>query len=64
MINYEISRVHSSQYIFIKNYLLNALLKVYDDTSEMAHSVEERLSYLDHHLVDFVNRLPTNIKLK
>jgi asparagine synthase (glutamine-hydrolysing) len=30
----------------------------------MAHSVEGRLPFLDHHLVDYVNRLPTNIKLK
>jgi hypothetical protein len=64
MIKYEISRVHSSQYIFTKNFLLNCLLIVYGDRSEMAHSVEGRLSYLDHHLVDYVNRLPTNIKLK
>ena len=64
MINYEISRVHSSQYICIKTVLLNTLLKVYGDSSEMAHSVEGRLAFLDHHLVDYVNRLPTNIKLK
>ncbi|UJR12469.1 hypothetical protein I4U23_016645 [Adineta vaga] len=64
MINYEISRVHSSQYIFLKTMFQNILLKTFGDTSEMAHSVEGRLAFLDHHLVDYVNRLPTNIKLK
>ena len=64
IINNEISRVHSSQYIFMKNYLLNVLLIIYGDRAEMAHSVEGRLAFLDHHLVDYVNQLPTNIKLK
>ncbi|UJR11139.1 hypothetical protein I4U23_015320 [Adineta vaga] len=64
IINYEISRVHSSQYMFMKNFLPNVLLKVYGDKSEMAHSVEGRLAFLDHYVVDYVNRLPTNIKLK
>ncbi|CAF1275102.1 unnamed protein product [Adineta ricciae] len=64
MMNYEISRVHSSQYMMMKTILLNTLLKAYGDTAKMAHSVEGRLAFLDHYLVDYANRLPTKMKLK
>jgi hypothetical protein len=62
--NYQITRVHSTEYFSIKRTLLNILLKVFGDRSEMAHSVEGRTPFLDHYLVDYVNHLPTNIKLK
>jgi len=64
MRNYEITRVHSTEYVAIKSLLLNALLKVFGDTSEMAHSIEGRTPFLDHYLVDYVNHLPTNMKIK
>ncbi len=38
MSNYEI---HSTQYFSIKRTLLNALLRVRGDSSEMKHSVDE-----------------------
>jgi len=41
MSNYEITRVYSTQYFSIKRTLLNALLRVRGDSSEMKHSVEE-----------------------
>ncbi|CAF0723281.1 unnamed protein product [Rotaria sp. Silwood1] len=64
MLNYKITRAHSTEYLSIKKSLLNILLKVFGDRSEMAHSVEGRTPYLDHYLVDYVNHLPTNMKLK
>ncbi|UJR11568.1 hypothetical protein I4U23_015748 [Adineta vaga] len=64
MMNYEISRVHSSQYMIMKTILLNVLLKAYGDTAEMGHAIEGRLAFLDHYLVDYVNHLPTKMKLK
>jgi asparagine synthase (glutamine-hydrolysing) len=64
MRNYEITRVHSTEYLSIKRTLLNVLLKVFGDRSEMAHSIEGRTPFLDHYLVDYVNYLPTNMKLK
>ena len=64
ILNYQITRAHSTQYLSIKRNLLNILLKVFGDTSEMAHSVEGRTPFLDHNLVDYVNHLPTNMKLK
>jgi asparagine synthase (glutamine-hydrolysing) len=62
--NYDITRVHSTEYFSIKRTLLNIILKVFGDRSEMAHSVEGRTPFLDHHLVDYANHLPTNMKLK
>lgn len=64
MLNNEISRVHSTQYLAIKKMLLNFLLQALGDRSDMAHSVEGRVPFLDHHLVDYVNHLPTRMKLK
>ena len=64
MLNNEISRTHSSQYIAIKRILLNTLLTAFGDRTEMAHSVEARTPFLDHVLVDYVNRLPTTMKIK
>lgn len=64
MLRDQISRVSSTQYLTIKGFLLNYLLTAWGDRSEMAHSVEGRTPFLDHHLVDYVNHLPMNTKLK
>lgn len=64
MLKNEISRVHSTEYIIVKNFLLNILLTTYGDRSEMANSVEGRTPFLDHFLVDYVNKLPTHVKIK
>ena len=37
---------------------------VIDDRSSMAHGVEARVPFLDHELVEFVARLPVDLKLK
>ena len=42
---------------------LNALLR-YEDRSSMAHSVEARLPFLDHRLVEFLFSLPSNFKIR
>ena len=34
------------------------------DSEEMAHSVEGRTPFLDHHLVDYVNYLPLDLKIR
>jgi asparagine synthase (glutamine-hydrolysing) len=46
--------------IFLSQYLLSAQ----GDRVAMAHSVESRLPFLDHRLVEFCNRLPANQKLR
>ncbi len=42
---------------------LNGLLR-YEDRSSMAHSVEARLPFLDHHLVEFLFNIPSGEKIK
>ncbi|HEX9273638.1 MAG TPA: asparagine synthase-related protein, partial [Candidatus Binatia bacterium] len=46
-----------------QHYLQNQLLKDTDCMS-MAHSVETRVPFLDHELVEHVSRLPAELKLK
>jgi len=43
--------------------LPNQILPFVDRLS-MAHSIEVRCPFLDHHLVDFVNRLPGDYKIR
>ena len=43
--------------------LLPALLQV-EDRMSMAHGVESRVPFLDHHLVEWVARIPANVKFQ
>lgn len=45
-----------------QSYLVNTLLRDTDSMS-MAHSLEVRVPFLDHPLVEFVTHLPQNVKL-
>ncbi|KAL3486096.1 asparagine synthase-domain-containing protein [Aspergillus germanicus] len=56
--------LHTSMYMWNKNSLANVLLSCLGDRTEMAHSVEARTPFLDHHLTDYVNRLPPSVKLR
>jgi asparagine synthase (glutamine-hydrolysing) len=49
-------------YADIKSYLLELLMK--QDQMSMSASLESRVPFLDHHLVDFVCSLPTEYKLR
>ncbi|KAL0061325.1 hypothetical protein AAF712_011842 [Marasmius tenuissimus] len=49
---------NSLQYTISKTMLANLLLNIVGDRVEMAASVEGRQPFLDHHLVDYVNKLP------
>jgi asparagine synthase (glutamine-hydrolysing) len=46
-----------------RSYMVNTLLRDTDSVS-MAHSLEVRVPLLDHALVEFVSRLPADVKLK
>jgi asparagine synthase (glutamine-hydrolysing) len=46
-----------------RSYLVNTLLRDTDSMS-MAHSLEVRVPFLDHQLVEFVTHLPQNAKLQ
>jgi asparagine synthase (glutamine-hydrolysing) len=53
-----------SLYLFNKTSLPGHILTVMGDRMEMAHAVEARLPFLDHHLVDFSRRLPPSQKIR
>lgn len=56
--------LHTAMYMWNKNSLANILLSCLGDRTEMAHSVEARTPFLDHHLTEYVNRLPPSVKLR
>ncbi|KAK4160396.1 putative asparagine synthetase [Cladorrhinum sp. PSN259] len=55
--------LHTALYMWNKSSLANVLLSCLGDRTEMAHSVEARTPFLDHHLAEYVNRLPPSVKL-
>src|SRR5260370_21606956 len=55
--------VNKSLYLWNKSYLPGSILTMLGDRMEMAHSVEGRVPFLDHHLVEFTRSLPIRQKL-
>ncbi|KAJ0309115.1 hypothetical protein COL5a_001236 [Colletotrichum fioriniae] len=55
--------LHSALYVFLKTSMANMVLTCLGDRSEMAHSIEARLPFLDHELVQYVNGLPPSVKM-
>src|SRR4029079_953922 len=49
-------------YTDLKTYLVELLMK--QDQMSMAASIESRVPFLDHHLVEFAARLPPRLKLR
>jgi len=49
-------------YTDLKTYLVELLMK--QDQMSMAASIESRVPFLDHHLVEFAARLPARMKLR
>lgn len=55
---------HSGQYIFSKAHLDKMILCNLGDRGEMAHSIEGRTPFLDHHLTEYANSLPPSMKIR
>jgi asparagine synthase (glutamine-hydrolysing) len=55
--------VNQSLYIGNKTALPNYILTVLGDRMEMAHSVEGRLPFLDHYVVEYSRKLPVSQKI-
>jgi asparagine synthase (glutamine-hydrolysing) len=56
--------VEQSLYLWSKMMLPNYLLSVLGDRMEMANSVEGRLPFLDHRLVELVVKMPVEYKIR
>lgn len=57
-------RVNQSLYLWSKSMLPGYILVNLGDRMEMAHSVEGRVPFLDHHLIEFVKTIPISLKIK
>jgi asparagine synthase (glutamine-hydrolysing) len=55
--------VNQSLYMWAKTMLPNYILSNLGDRMEMAHSVEGRLPFLDHHVVEAVAQMPVAMKI-
>src|SRR5262245_42786477 len=56
--------VNQSLYLWSKSHLPNYVLTVLGDRMEMAHSIEGRVAFLDHHVVELVRSLPVAQKIR
>lgn len=55
--------VHQSLYLWSKTLLPNYILTVLGDRMEMAHSIEGRVPFLDHHVVEVIRSQPVTQKI-
>jgi len=58
------SAVHQSLYLWAKTILPGYILTMLGDRMEMAHSIEGRVPFLDHHLVEAVRSQPLSLKIR
>jgi asparagine synthase (glutamine-hydrolysing) len=56
--------VHQSLYLWSKTVLPGYILTMLGDRMEMAHSIEGRVPFLDHHVVEVVRSQPVNQKIR
>jgi asparagine synthase (glutamine-hydrolysing) len=56
--------VNQSLYLWGKTILASYILVVLGDRMEMAHSVEGRVPFLDHHVVELVGSFPVTAKIR
>lgn len=58
------SRLDQALYIWNRTQLPNFVLTFLSDRMEMAHSVEGRVPFLDHHVAEFCAALPGHLKIR
>jgi asparagine synthase (glutamine-hydrolysing) len=58
------SALSQAQYLEITTFLSSYLLAAQGDRVAMGHSVEGRFPFLDYRVVEFANRLPSDLKLR
>ena len=57
-------RLNQSAYLWVKIAFPGYLLRMLGDGTEMAHSIEGRTPFLDHHLARFAHALPVASKIR
>jgi len=60
----EADDIARAQYIEMHTLLANYLLSSQGDRMSMAHAVEGRYPYIDHHFIEFAASLPRRVKLR
>ena len=55
--------VHQSLYLWTRSMLANYLLNILGDRMEMAHSIEGRVPFLDHPLIEVIRDMPVSMKI-
>ena len=56
--------LNKSLFLWAKSFLPTYLLNLLGDRMEMAHSIEGRVPFLDHHVVEFLGRVPVSLKIR
>lgn len=56
--------LNQALYLWSKSALPNYILVVLGDRMEMAHSIEGRVPFLDHHVVEVLRRVPVSLKIR
>ncbi|ORY53409.1 glutamine-hydrolyzing asparagine synthase [Rhizoclosmatium globosum] len=56
--------LHAALLVETRSLLPNYLCNHLGDRSEMSHSIEGRVPFLDHRLTDYVNGLPPHVKIR
>ncbi|KAK5167962.1 uncharacterized protein LTR77_006529 [Saxophila tyrrhenica] len=56
--------INTALYVWTKGHLPNQFMSALGDRTEMAHSIEGRTPFLDHHLTEYVNTIPPSLKMR
>lgn len=56
--------VHSALYLWAKTVLPHYILSNLGDRMEMSHSVEGRVPFMDHHVAEYLQRVPVSLKIR
>ena len=56
--------LNKSLFVWAKSFLPTYILNLLGDRMEMAHSIEGRVPFLDHHVVECASRAPVSMKIR
>ena len=56
--------VHSALYLWAKTVLPHYILSNLGDRMEMSHSIEGRVPFMDHHVAEYLQRVPVSMKIR